>query len=336
MELCKFIASFFVVFIHASFPGSLGSAVDCLARFAVPTFFMISGYFNYQATSSQIIRRIKHLVKLFILASLARLLWNCISIELHSGSTIAYLRTFIPESDELVSWIVLHKPPYTGHLWYLNAMIACYLVFLGFVRFGGEESTNYRPFYTLCSILFTYLFAFGIFAPISGTDSPLIVRNGWFLGLPMFGAGLFIRQYQEKIFTNFQLSGKKLVLLLLAGILLTFMQWKTFPIGMMAFGTLIEVLALMLLMVSHPKIFVRSKRAEKIVLKLGPLSMWIYLFHLTLIIAYEDVCQQTLQAVLGELEPYLYPLIIAAASLLTAIAFECFTGLLRKPRKGNA
>ena len=46
MELLKFAAAFFVVWIHAPFPGKLGQLVSTLARFAVPMFFLFSGYFN--------------------------------------------------------------------------------------------------------------------------------------------------------------------------------------------------------------------------------------------------------------------------------------------------
>lgn len=129
MELCKFIASFFVVFIHAPFPGKLGGLVDCLARFAVPMFFMISGYFNYQATSRQVLRRLKHILTLFLIGALFRQFCICLSIELNGGSTIAHLLTVIPESDEIMRLLILQIPPYTGHLWYLCAMMVCYLIF---------------------------------------------------------------------------------------------------------------------------------------------------------------------------------------------------------------
>lgn len=154
MELCKFIASFFVVFIHAPFPGKLGGLVDCLARFAVPMFFMISGYFNYQASSRQVLRRLKHILTLFLIGALFRQFCDCVTIELNGGSTIAHLLTLIPESDEILRLLILQIPPYTGHLWYLCAMMVCYLVFWLFVRFQEECHTSYKGFYVLGALCF--------------------------------------------------------------------------------------------------------------------------------------------------------------------------------------
>ena len=49
LDVLKFVASIFVIFIHISFPGNFGVFVGALARFAVPAFFMVSGYFSYKA-----------------------------------------------------------------------------------------------------------------------------------------------------------------------------------------------------------------------------------------------------------------------------------------------
>ena len=205
MEVCKFIASLFVVFIHAPFPGTLGSFADCLARFAVPMFFMITGYFNFEASSQQIVRRIKHLLLLFLIGALFRQLCECICIELSDGSTIAHLRSLLPEMQEVFKLIILHIPPYTGNLWYLAAILTCYLIFWGFTRFqedGGKVS--YRPFYTLCMCAFSLFFLLDILLPVSGSsDFPVSPRNGWLFGLSMFGTGLFLHQFQDKLFRVF-------------------------------------------------------------------------------------------------------------------------------------
>ena len=76
MECCKLVASFFVVFIHARFPGDLGGLMDCLGHFAVPLFFMISGYFNYRASGEDVTRRTIHIVKLLLLGTGAFLFWR--------------------------------------------------------------------------------------------------------------------------------------------------------------------------------------------------------------------------------------------------------------------
>ena len=48
MDFLKGIACIFVVFIHVKFPGNFGQSVQAIARFAVPFFFMVSGYYCYR------------------------------------------------------------------------------------------------------------------------------------------------------------------------------------------------------------------------------------------------------------------------------------------------
>ena len=46
LELMKLLASYAVVFIHVLFYGRFGIIVDAIARFAVPFFFLVSGFFS--------------------------------------------------------------------------------------------------------------------------------------------------------------------------------------------------------------------------------------------------------------------------------------------------
>lgn len=328
MELCKFIASFFVVFIHAPFPGKLGGLVDCLARFAVPMFFMISGYFNYQATSRQVLRRLKHILTLFLIGALFRQFCECVSIELSGGSTIAHLLTLIPEPDEILRLLILQIPPYTGHLWYLCAMMVCYLVFWLFVRFQEECPTNYQGFYVLGGALFSIFFALDVIAPASGaTELGIHMRNGWFFGLPLFASGVFIHQYQQQILRIFSSSVWKLAGVMGLGMLLSVLQWNSLGIGTMPFGTIFEVAALMLLMISHPQVpFLKEKTART----LGALSMWIYLLHLPLYLVFGQFIREPFVAMFPKVGPYLEPLVIAAISLAAAGIFECLSRIIKK------
>jgi len=41
LELLKLFASYMVVFVHVSFPGTVGVSINALARFAVPFFFIV-------------------------------------------------------------------------------------------------------------------------------------------------------------------------------------------------------------------------------------------------------------------------------------------------------
>mgnify|MGYP002224052531 FL=1 len=61
-DLFKWAAALFVLLLHVPFPGDVGGTVRMFARWAVPFFFMVSGYFTYGAVQRQdagrLVRRI--------------------------------------------------------------------------------------------------------------------------------------------------------------------------------------------------------------------------------------------------------------------------------------
>lgn len=52
LNFFKGLGCIFVIFIHFPFPGEIGRIISGLARFAVPLFFMISGYYAYNSRRS--------------------------------------------------------------------------------------------------------------------------------------------------------------------------------------------------------------------------------------------------------------------------------------------
>ena len=59
MDFLKGLACIFVVFIHVKFPGDFGQAVQAIARFAVPFFFMVSGYYYFRPDYQGVIGGVK-------------------------------------------------------------------------------------------------------------------------------------------------------------------------------------------------------------------------------------------------------------------------------------
>lgn len=55
LELIKLFASYMVVFIHVMFYGTVGEAMNALGRFAVPLFFLISGYYSFQNSTVKMV-----------------------------------------------------------------------------------------------------------------------------------------------------------------------------------------------------------------------------------------------------------------------------------------
>lgn len=77
LDFIKGIACICVVFMHCEFPGVLGTAFQCVSRFCVPFFFMVSGYYCYngeenttEEKTKRAIRKIKHLSEIILAAIL--------------------------------------------------------------------------------------------------------------------------------------------------------------------------------------------------------------------------------------------------------------------------
>ena len=337
MELLKFAAAFFVVWIHAPFPGKLGQLVSTLARFAVPMFFLFSGYFNYGAQLSQVSRRARRIALLFLLGLVLGQLGNCICAVLSGGNVGTQLLSDIPTLTELFQLLILHIPPHTGSLWYLAGLTACYGVFRLHLRFW-DENRCYTPFYILCLCLFVVFFFGDTLPPIYGSSAPtLLLRNGWFLGLPMFGLGMFLRQHQSCLLERFSLTSAKLLGILLLGIFLSAAQGMALSYGNVPFGTLLQLPALCLLAALHPRFL---PLPQGLTAFLGKVSVWIYLLHLPILQIYECWFQYPLSQRIGEREALLAPLILAGVSFLCAAVLESvlqIAGVLsrRMTRKGK-
>ena len=72
-DLFKWAAALFVLLLHVPFPGDVGGTVRMFARWAVPFFFMVSGYFTYGAVqredAGRLVRRIRRLLRIFVPAA---------------------------------------------------------------------------------------------------------------------------------------------------------------------------------------------------------------------------------------------------------------------------
>ena len=321
MECFRLLASFLVVFIHIPFPGAFGSAVNCIARCAVPGFFAISGFFSYGIDSRRLGRRIRSMLVLILAAFGVELLWNCVLIELEGGSSIGFLRAMIPTVREILDFFFLCLNPLRDSLWYLPAALEVLCVLWVYVRFFGDSPVNYRPLYIVSTCLFAGALVMGTPGQAAGFQVPVfLMRNGLFFGLPMFSMGLFLRQYHRQILENFSLNRGKLLLLTLAGFAVGLGEWFCIGICDMLLGTTFSTVCIILLSAEYPRI-TEKPGLSRIISTFGKLSVVIYIVHSLFI----DVCERFLQP-----QPWLAPVLVLGMSLAAALAWERLTFLLRK------
>lgn len=131
MKGCACIA---VVFMHCEFPGKLGILIQCLTRFSVPLFFIVSGYFcvfdDNDIAKRKIKKKIRHIGEITI--------WSCILYALFTigkncvldGMSIIDFLTDRLGAKEWMEFLIFNQPiVVAGHLWFLFALLYSYCFF---------------------------------------------------------------------------------------------------------------------------------------------------------------------------------------------------------------
>lgn len=329
LELCKLLASVLVVFIHVKFPGRVGSVTVSLARTAVPLFLAISGWFSFGTKPDRLLKRLGHILVLFAVAVAAAAVLGCPVAVCNGGTLAGFLRGFVPGTENLARMMLTHESsfPGTGYTWYLIAAAFCYLVLYVYVRFFGEEKADYRPLYFFAAVLLAANFLMGEMGRPLDVGVPYqLQRNGLFLGLPMFVLGLFLREYRERLLKNFALTDGKLVLLFLAGVALTLLQWKGIGTGELPPGAVVQVVALLLLLTGHPDLKCPWAGAA------GAVSTVVYLIHFPLIGIYETFLLPLVPLGAGA-ESWLRPIFVAGISVLSGLIWVLIRSGVKKLQK---
>jgi hypothetical protein len=107
---------------------------------------------------------------------------------------VGYYFTTLFYEDPLFEFFFLNRPiTYTGaQLWFLIALFVVSLIHYTLLRFGKESW--YR--YIVPATLLIQLFFGGYMRIFQETDMPIrYTRNAWFMGLPFFGIGYLLAQY---------------------------------------------------------------------------------------------------------------------------------------------
>ena len=129
LELIKLFAAYMVVFIHVSFYGELGVVVDGLSRFAVPFFFLVSGYYSYRINAEKIKKRIVKILILFIFSAICCAAFEIIVLLKYNTAELSIILNKFADLSTYVNLFVFNLPVISGHLWYLLAILYVYVIF---------------------------------------------------------------------------------------------------------------------------------------------------------------------------------------------------------------
>ena len=198
LNVWKGIAAFAVVLIHCTLPGVPGEIIKGIARFAVPLFFLISGYFAYGREDAVLRRREIHILRLYVGAVAVYYLWAAIRYFLSQRTFAQMGAELFPDGGRTVSDLLFfNRTAMAPHLWFMGALMYCYLFYRLLARKRLEERA-----YLLIPVLLAANLLLGEGRGLTGIAVPVRwIRNFWLTGFPFFlwGSWFACREKQGRL-----------------------------------------------------------------------------------------------------------------------------------------
>ncbi len=194
LDLMKLVLCWMIISIHFTWETYDYHPVY---RLAVPMFFAISGYFNYRIDASSrqsgAMTFIKRSLKYMVFGFAFYIVFDFILCYVDDKGVGYYFTTLFYE-DFWFDFVFLNRPiTYSGaQLWFLIALFIVSLVHYLLVRFKKEH----YYFWIVPVTLAVQIFFGGYMRLFQYTDMPIrYTRNAWFMGLPFFGMGYLLAQF---------------------------------------------------------------------------------------------------------------------------------------------
>jgi surface polysaccharide O-acyltransferase-like enzyme len=289
-------------------------AINQACRFAVPCFFVLSGYFfakklNSTNHSSYLVtaKSLSHIGFIFLFWSLIYFFPTDIRHALASGDHMSDLKAFsISRFDSLMqSPVHLLLEGTMGHLWFLSSLFCCVLICFA-LKFINRESL-------MLPVGLAMLFLALLGKPYANTPigfvSEFNFRNGPFFGFLFFSVGYFLSKknnQKEWLFWG--------VVLVIIGTIFHFFEifilykyFSTQPFQDYVAGTVFSGLGAALIALSRS-----SRLGNSLTSFAGPLTLGVYGIHILVIQLTSSAMSELQKTVPGTL---IFPLIVFFVSV---------------------
>lgn len=275
LNYLKALACFCVVMLHCGFPGVVGKLIYGPSRFAVPLFFMISGYFVYCDDKDKVIkglpRKIKHIAKLLIIADILYFFWHIIQHAFESGFIGVegwFLETFTVQ--KILKLFVFQTTLVGDVSWFLVALLICYAV-----TYLIAKNNLWKLTAKFIPILLIVNITVGEFLPFFGvTVQWYWCSNFWVLGFPFYAMGYWIRINEQKLVEK--VTVKSTCLLCGLSFLVVLIERIFTTASQLFMGNILVAVALFLFCIKYPDILKKNRFIENIGEKY---SFLVYILH---------------------------------------------------------
>lgn len=326
MDLYKGIAIYSVIAIHVLFPGSFGSGIRALARFAVPFFFLTAGYFNFNASTRSLGRRAVRTLKQLVLSSIPYLLLGCLLTVKAGNSVWEWLKSFwaIRYLEEFFQFHTVPFP-YAWQLWFLGALLTVYLLWWAFHTLAGAAGRSFpydaAAIAAVILLLLHLVLGEGLGLLGQETDNRLL-RNALMDGFPFFTLGSWAAWRRRDI----KAANIPWHYLILGGTALSLIEAKLTGKQELYLGTLILLAGLMGRCIRYRRA-PEGKLSHVLQFCGQELTLPIFVVHMLVLAAIREI---PVLSWLNNLS-WLLPIVVAALSTLIALGLVwAKANLLRK------
>lgn len=284
LDILKCLAAFAVVEIHKPLDVQKGTEILILCRFAVPVFFMITGFFYPEIRAGK--REQKQLCKIFVIAICANLfylLWDTF-LAWEKGKKLGEMLLNRLEDKVPEDYVLWNFSPLVPHLWYLQALLYV-LVIAVVVEYLGLRKLAYLAI----PILLVGNLVRGNYSLLFWEKDDCHIyyaRNFLYCGLPFFWLGCWFGERKEKLVVY--LNKKRMTLLLIGvpvfwNMALMERKWleKRNILGSEEeyAGTILMAICIFLFFIGLQKLYVENGFTRALAKVGKEYSMYIYIFH---------------------------------------------------------
>ncbi len=318
------IACMFIIFIHCSFPEPIGDIINTIARFAVPIFFIVSGFFNYSASKEKLKTRLFKLLKIFIVSSIIYIAYN--NFENYYINNNHNFIEYNLEKINLQNIFNLVFFNYThciySHLWFLPALMYCYIF-----RMVSKDK-KIEKIYKFIPLLLIVAYVINIYLVKNNLNMRYLSRNWLLTGIPFYIIGHLIKENIKRIS-----SIKKRIIIPVAvvGLVLSIIERTIFKLNNIGqleiyIGSVIFAISIFIFAVKEPdliKIKFFATIGEKY-------SLNIYIIHYLIINILTKLLENKFNI---NINKYILPILVFIISYLISVIIDKTKGLKNNKSK---
>ena len=340
LNLFEFIAACLIVFIHIHFPEPFGKLVDGLARFGVPLFFTVAGFYmikpgmDKEDLRNKLKLRIFKVLKLLIFSFVIYfILGLIISIfGSHAQGVVEYLKSTF-NIKTFVKFLIINTAFVQGVNWFMIAMIFSYIIIY---IFANQFLNNKLLIKILSGMLIFWIVIRTVFCLTNATLFGFSLYSGvwyktwWSSGLLFISFGMLLKQYEKEIY---KISTKLILILMVISFISQPLEYylleKYFNIFTTYYiGNILCVFTIISLSIKNPNILSNSKFINQ----KGNYTMFIYIFHPAIITIINFVIKK-LGLESNELVSWIAPIIVLILAVASAMIFNKILCIIKDKRK---